>query len=96
LVYALFTRYIDENNIKKNQALLIELNEVLEISNLLDWEENSTSGVYSYANHNDWINEIEDEDDRYEIAGWQRRVEKGKMTEEEFEEKLRELLSDNK
>lgn len=38
-----------------------------------------------------WIGDIEDEDDRAQIELWANKVNKGKMTEEEFGEKVRGL-----
>jgi hypothetical protein len=45
------------------------------------------------ASHNvqDWINEIEDENDREDILGWAEKVEQGKMTEEKFLERIGKL-----
>ena len=43
-------------------------------------------------NVGDWINEIEDEDDREEILLNARKVSKGKITEENFSMLLREIL----
>ena len=38
------------------------------------------------------LEDIEDEDDRDQIELWVRKVKKGKMTEQEFEEKVKDLL----
>ena len=43
-------------------------------------------------NVGDWINEIEDEDEREEILLNARKVSKGKITEEQFSILLREII----
>jgi len=40
----------------------------------------------------DWIYTIEDEDDQDTIRIWASKVRKGKMDEQEFEEKVQDLL----
>lgn len=40
------------------------------------------------TNLEEWLQEIADEDDREEILLWAKKVSKGKMSEEEFTEKL--------
>jgi len=88
--YALYLKFLKKNINTDDKKLLKKLNEVVEISNWLDWEEEVE---YHYSNLSEWIDKIEDEDDRYDIEGWARRVAKSKMTEQEFEEKMMKLES---
>ncbi|MFM8685377.1 MAG: hypothetical protein ACKODJ_02375 [Bacteroidota bacterium] len=37
----------------------------------------------------EWLHEIEDEDDKEDILGWAEKVGSGKMTEEKFAERVR-------
>ena len=48
---------------------------------------------FARTSHNvqDWINEIEDENDREDILSWAEKVEQGKMTEEKFLERIGKL-----
>jgi hypothetical protein len=41
------------------------------------------------SNLHSWLHEVEDEDDRDQIELWAKQVSKGKITEEDFGEKLR-------
>ncbi len=45
------------------------------------------------TNVEEWLFEIDDEDDREEILLWAKKVSKGKMTEDEFGVKLRGVLN---
>ncbi|MFM8318847.1 MAG: hypothetical protein ACKOAV_10815, partial [Bacteroidota bacterium] len=42
-----------------------------------------------YTNLDEWLHEIEDEDDKEDILGWAEKVSSGKMTEEKFAERVR-------
>ena len=44
------------------------------------------------TNLESWLHEVEDEDDRDQIALWARQVAKDKLTEEEFSKRLNDLL----
>ena len=48
--------------------------------------------AYTYATWKSWIDSVEDEDDQDDIRSWARRVKKGKMTEDDFEERVRDVL----
>ena len=63
----------------------------LELDFLLPQEE-SAHIKYSYSDYESWIDTVEDEDDREQIELWARRVEKGKLSEEEFEQEVRDLF----
>ena len=43
------------------------------------------------TNLDEWLHEIDDENDREDILGWVEKVKSGKMTEEKFENKLKQL-----
>ena len=43
------------------------------------------------TNVDEWLHEIDDENDREDILGWVEKVKSGKMTEEKFENKLKQL-----
>jgi hypothetical protein len=45
--------------------------------------------VRAYSNLEEWIAEVEDEDDSDQIRLWTKQVAKGKMTEKEFGEKVK-------
>jgi hypothetical protein len=53
------------------------------------------SSPHFSTNIQEWQHEIPDEDDRAQIELWARHVSKGKMTEEEFGERVKELDSKN-
>lgn len=42
-----------------------------------------------YTNLDEWLHEIEDEDDKEDILGWAEKVSSGKMTKEKFAERVR-------
>ena len=48
---------------------------------------------YTYAKLDSWIDRLEDEDDQDDIRSWARRVKKGRLTKDEFEERVQDLLS---
>ena len=48
--------------------------------------------VYTYATWKEWIATIDDEDDNDDIRSWARRVRKGRMTEDEFDARVEDLL----
>ncbi len=89
MLYAAYVRFMKEEN-KKSREILKKLNEVIEIS---DWLEEEDI-CYSYDNIDEWINQIEDEDDKAEIDAWISKVQKGKMAKEKFEEKVKELMAE--
>ncbi len=86
---AVYLRFIKESLEPKDKKLLKKLNEVIEISDWLDWEE----PAYGYSNLSDWINSIEDEDDKEQIELWIKKVEKGKMSEEEFDNEINSIIN---
>ncbi|KAA9027764.1 hypothetical protein [Niallia endozanthoxylica] len=49
--------------------------------------------LYTYDNRNEWIPIITDPDDLSDINGWIRRVEKGKMSQEKFNEFILPIIS---
>ena len=44
------------------------------------------------TNVDEWLHEIEDENDREDILGWVEKVRSGKMTEEKFENNLNKII----
>ncbi|MFM8978196.1 MAG: hypothetical protein ACKOJE_09125, partial [Bacteroidota bacterium] len=42
-----------------------------------------------YTNLDEWLHEIDDEDDKEDILGWAEKVSSGKMAEEKFAERVR-------
>jgi hypothetical protein len=78
---------------KPSKEKINRLNKTLNIQWALDIiasfpkEENS---IRSFSNLIDWIDQIEDEDDRDQVSLWAKQVAKGKMNESEFEEKIKE------
>jgi hypothetical protein len=48
--------------------------------------------VRSSSNLTDWIKQIQDEDDRDQISLWAKKVAKGKISESEFEEKIKDII----
>ena len=57
-----------------------------------DWFIPEETSGYAYQRLNEWLDDVEDEDDSDQIELWARKVKKGKMTEKEFEEKVKDLL----
>lgn len=47
--------------------------------------------VRSSSNLSDWIDQIEDEDDRDQISLWAKQVAKGKISESKFAEKIKDF-----
>jgi hypothetical protein len=85
--YSVFCSDTPKDKIHKlNQTL--NINWMLELTKNLDKERKTKTSM----NVGDWINEIEDEDDREEILLNVRKVSKGKITEEDFSMLLREIL----
>ena len=85
--YSVFCSDTPKDKIDKlNQTL--NINWMLELTKNLDKESKTKTSM----NVGDWINEIEDEDDREEILLNARKVSKGKITEENFSMLLREIL----
>jgi hypothetical protein len=51
-----------------------------------------TEAAYNSSNVENWIQEIEDENDREDILGWAEKVSVGKMTEEKFQERIQRMI----
>jgi hypothetical protein len=62
------------------------------VNNLLDLQDMVTD--YSYSNLLDWIDKIMDPDNHLPIKLWQRRVENGRLNEEDFNQLVSELLNE--
>jgi len=45
----------------------------------------------SSTNLTEWLHEISDEDDKEEVLVWAKKVSKGRMTEQEFGEKVKSI-----
>jgi hypothetical protein len=77
---------------KTNSVIMQRFNKTLNIQWALDIASNFEK-EFARASHNvqEWINEIEDENDREDILGWTEKVEQGKMTEEKFLERIGKL-----
>ena len=58
---AIDIRFIKRYRVTHDKKLLKKLNELLEISDWIDWEENTE---YYYSNIIKWIGSIVDEDDK--------------------------------
>jgi hypothetical protein len=80
---------------KPSKEKINRLNKTLNIQWALDIiasfpkEENS---IRSFSNLSDWIDQIEDEDDRDQVSLWAKQVAKGKMNESEFDYKIKEYI----
>ncbi len=88
--YAAHAILIEENN-----PNLERLNRTLEIQWALDlactYLISKNNIVQSSTNLIEWLHEIADEDDREQIELWAKQVAKGKITEEEFEIRIKDL-----
>jgi tetratricopeptide (TPR) repeat protein len=79
-----------------SKALEGRLNRTLNIQWLLDIianKPNSATLDRLSTNLEEWLHEIPDEDDREQITLWARRVAKGRLTESEFAERLKDIDS---
>ena len=87
-MHALYLCFFENTNSLK----MHRLNKTLNIKWALDITANFEKES-ERASHNvqDWINEIEDENDREDILSWVEKVEQGKMTEEKFLERIGKL-----
>ena len=89
--YALHALFFGIGNVE----LVHRLNKILNIQWAIDIKNQfpSSEEIQRLSNNvEEWLNEIVDEDDREEILLWTKKVNKGKMTEEEFGVKLRGIL----
>jgi len=72
----------------KNLNKVLNIQWAIDIVNNFPKELNTSRNS---ANVETWIQDIEDEDDREDILSWAEKVRTGKMTEEKFENKLKQL-----
>jgi predicted dinucleotide-utilizing enzyme len=84
LYCAFFEKTPKEKIQKFNRSLNIQW--ALDIIATFPKEENV---VRAYSNLDEWIEEVEDEDDKQQIEIWARQVVKGRITEEEFGENVK-------
>ena len=73
-----------------------QLNSTLNIQWFLDIHNSlpqSPTATRLSTNLDTWLHEIEDEDDQDQITLWAKQVGKGKITEEEFQIKIKEFKS---
>jgi len=78
------------------KALEGRLNRTLNIQWLLDITANYPNAATHdrlSTNLEEWLHEIPDEDDREQITLWARQVVKGRLTESEFTERLKDINS---
>jgi hypothetical protein len=87
-MHALYLCFFENANSLKMQRFNKTLNIQWALDITANFEKESER-----ASHNvqDWINEIEDENDREDILSWVEKVEQGKMTEEKFLERIGKL-----
>jgi hypothetical protein len=82
---------------KPSKELTTRLNRTLNIQWLLDitaqFPGAEAATAHTSKNLGEWLHEMEDEDDREQIELWAKQVAKGKITEEEFGERVRGLLN---
>ena len=62
---------------------------ISQIVNSINAISNNSNNSRNYVNMKSWISKITDEDDSDQIRLWAKQVAKGKMTEEEFGEKVK-------
>jgi tetratricopeptide (TPR) repeat protein len=86
--YSVFFGDTHQDKIDKLNST-ININWMLELTKKPDKD----SHAKTHINVGDWINEIQDEDDREEILLNVRKASKGKITEEEFSILLRKILN---
>jgi hypothetical protein len=70
------------------------LNKTLNVQWALDIAVSFSSGAVTERfsdNLEDWLYEVEDEDDRHQIELWAKQVQKGRITEEQFRAHLKAL-----
>jgi hypothetical protein len=72
----------------KNLNKVLNIQWAIDIVNNFPKELNTSRNS---ANVETWIQDIEDEDEREDILSWAEKVRSGKMTEEKFENKLKQL-----
>jgi predicted dinucleotide-utilizing enzyme len=87
-MHALYCAFFENPSKEKIQKFNSSLNIqwALDIISKFPKEEN---GLRLSANLEGWIEEVVDEDDREQIELWAKQVAKGKITEEEFEERVK-------
>jgi len=90
---ALYERYFSENHQPEKMNFIRHIAALIEKENILLVNTSDAYSVYSFSKMDQWISDIQDEDDREQIELWAKRVEKGKLTEAEFEQKVRKHLS---
>jgi hypothetical protein len=80
---------------KPSRELTHRLNRTLSIQWLLDitsqFSKQEAGTTRFSSNLSAWLHEIADEDDREQIELWAKQVAKGKITEEEFGERVKEI-----
>ena len=77
-----------------NKALVNRLNKTLNIQWAIDLKAQFPTderGSRLTTNVEEWLHEIADEDDRERVELWAIKVAKGKMTEEEFNERVKKI-----
>jgi hypothetical protein len=80
---------------KPSKELTARLNRTLNIQWALDIAAQfpkAESSARLSTNLDTWLHEIEDEDDREQIELWAKQVAKGKITEEEFGERVKGMV----
>ena len=89
-------RFAGNESSDKVNAFIKAVSELIDLTEFKfsfnDWLIPEETSGYAYQQLNDWLEDIEDEDDRDQVELWARKVKKGKMTEQEFEEKVKDLL----
>jgi hypothetical protein len=87
-MHALYLCFFEKTNSIKMQRFNNTLNIQWAIDIAAKFEKE-----FERASHNiqEWINEIEDENDREDVLSWAEKVEQGKMTEEKFLERINKL-----
>jgi hypothetical protein len=87
-LYEVFFRNADKEKTQRlNRSLNIQW--ALDIKATLPGQESS---LRLSTNLDEWLHDIADEDDREQISLWARQVAKGRMTEQEFNDRAREML----
>jgi hypothetical protein len=86
--YSIKKLILEKVSVKEEERLnrTLNLQWVLDITSKFEKE-------FEKASHNvqEWINEIEDENDREDVLSWAEKVEQGKMTEQKFLERVNKL-----
>jgi hypothetical protein len=87
-MHALYLCFFENTNSIKMQRLNKTLNIQWALDIVAKFEKE-----FERASHNvqEWINEIEDENDREDVLSWSEKVAQGKMTEDKFLERINKL-----